>query len=121
MSYVQRFVAHCDVCGHEWLIVGGNLLAKSGIPVKVPSHCAKCKSRKWNQLAAAAAHVMSPEEREEQRRSFAYGNVAMHNPNVTREIVDRAADALAARANPHDPKTCRTYKCGMCAAIKEQP
>jgi hypothetical protein len=37
MSFLLRQVAHCDVCGHEWLTS------------KVPSHCAKCKSRKWNQ------------------------------------------------------------------------
>jgi hypothetical protein len=36
MSFLLRQVAHCDVCGHEWLTS------------KVPSHCAKCKSRKWN-------------------------------------------------------------------------
>lgn len=34
---------------------------------------------------------MTPEERREQRISFAYGNVSMHNPDVTREMVERAA------------------------------
>lgn len=38
MSFVQRTVAHCDVCGHEWLVVAET----------IPTHCAKCKSRKWN-------------------------------------------------------------------------
>ena len=33
---------------------------------------------------------LSPEE--EQRRSFAYGNLKLSNPAVTRELVDRAAD-----------------------------
>jgi len=37
MSFVQRKVAHCDQCGHEWLIVA-----------TLPIHCAKCKSRQWN-------------------------------------------------------------------------
>lgn len=36
------------------------------------------------------------EEREEQRRSFAHGNVSMHNPDVTRAAIDKAADRLAA-------------------------
>jgi hypothetical protein len=36
MSYVTRLAAHCDVCSHEWL---------TSI---APSHCARCKSRKWN-------------------------------------------------------------------------
>ena len=37
MSFVQRSVAHCDICGHEWLTK------------IVPKWCAKCKGRKWNQ------------------------------------------------------------------------
>lgn len=37
---------------------------------------------------------MSPEEKEEQRRCFAYGNVAMHNPQVTRELVDQVAERM---------------------------
>lgn len=32
-------------------------------------------------------------EREAQRRSFAYGNAKIENSRVTREMVDRAADA----------------------------
>ena len=48
-------------------------------------------------------YVMSPAEREEQRRSFAHGNVAMHNGDVTREVIDRAADALASQY--HEPWT----------------
>lgn len=35
---------------------------------------------------------MTAAEREEQRRSFAYGNVSISNPNVTRELVDQVAD-----------------------------
>lgn len=34
-------------------------------------------------------------EREAQRRSFAYGNVAMSNARVTRSMVDAAADRMA--------------------------
>jgi hypothetical protein len=41
---------------------------------------------------------MTPEEREEQRRSFAYGNVAIENPQVTRAMIDEAAERLALRA-----------------------
>ena len=36
--------------------------------------------------------VMTSEEQEEQRRSFAYGNLKLHNPNITREDIDRAAE-----------------------------
>ena len=38
MSFVQRQAAHCDQCSHEWLVVGAS----------TPTHCAKCKSRRWN-------------------------------------------------------------------------
>ncbi len=46
-------------------------------------------------LERAASHEMTPAEREEQRRSFAYGNVALSNPSVTRELVDAVADEMA--------------------------
>ncbi len=37
---------------------------------------------------------MTSEQAEEQRRSFAYGNCAIDNPNVTREMVDKIADEI---------------------------
>ena len=45
-------------------------------------------------LEAAKKHVPTPEERELQRRSFAYGNTAIENPRITREMVNRAADEI---------------------------
>jgi hypothetical protein len=36
-----------------------------------------------------------PEHREQQRRSFAYGNTAFENSRITREMVDRQAEKLA--------------------------
>ena len=38
---------------------------------------------------------MSAMEKEEQRRSFAYGNTAFENPRITREMVEREAKRLA--------------------------
>jgi len=38
MSYVTRQAAHCDQCSHEWLVVSAS----------IPTHCAKCKSRRWD-------------------------------------------------------------------------
>ena len=35
-------------------------------------------------------------QREEQRRSFAYGNTAFENSRITREMIDRQAEKLAA-------------------------
>lgn len=37
---------------------------------------------------------MTPEEREQQRRSFAYGNTKIENERITRATIDRAAEAL---------------------------
>jgi hypothetical protein len=37
----------------------------------------------------------TPEHREEQRRSFAYGNTAFENDRITREMVDQQAEKLA--------------------------
>lgn len=37
----------------------------------------------------------TPEHREEQRRSFAYGNTAFENGNITREMVNEQAEKLA--------------------------
>ena len=37
------------------------------------------------------ARVISDAEREEQRRSWAYGQVAMHDPTITRASVSRIA------------------------------
>jgi len=45
-------------------------------------------------LEAARNRPLSDTEREEQRRSFAYGNANIENSNVTRETIDRAAEEL---------------------------
>lgn len=46
-------------------------------------------------LAAALAVPMTPEQAEAQRHSFVYGNVKLSNPDITREMVDEAAERLA--------------------------
>jgi hypothetical protein len=46
-------------------------------------------------LVEAARGVPFPrEEREAQRRSFAYGNTHIENERITREMVDEQAEAL---------------------------
>jgi hypothetical protein len=46
-------------------------------------------------LIEAARKVRpSPDQEEEQRRSFAYGNTAFENSLITREMVDREAEAI---------------------------
>lgn len=45
-------------------------------------------------IEAARFYRPTAAERERQRRSFAHGNISMHNPDVTRAVVGRAADEL---------------------------
>jgi hypothetical protein len=46
-------------------------------------------------LDAAKTAKLTPEHREQQRRSFVYGNTHFENELITREMVDREADKLA--------------------------
>lgn len=46
-------------------------------------------------LEAARRAQPSAEQREQQRRSFAYGNTAFENALITREMVDQEAEKLA--------------------------
>jgi hypothetical protein len=41
----------------------------------------------------------TPEHREEQRRSFAYGNTAYENGRITRKMIDEQAEKLARAEN----------------------
>jgi hypothetical protein len=49
-------------------------------------------------LDVARSLPFSAAEREEQRRSFAYGNAKIENPRITRATVDEQAEKLKARA-----------------------
>ena len=46
-------------------------------------------------LDAAKTARPTPEQREQQRRSFVYGNTHFENSLITREMVDREAEKLA--------------------------
>ena len=49
-----------------------------------------------NKLIEVAKRVIpTAAQREEQRRSFAYGNTAFENSRITREMIDRQAEKLA--------------------------
>jgi hypothetical protein len=45
-------------------------------------------------IEMARKHEMTPNERDAQVRSFAYGNTHFENATITREDVDRAVDTL---------------------------
>ncbi len=49
-------------------------------------------------LKRARTSEMSPEQREEQRKSFAYGNTKFENDRITRSTIDRASRELAIQA-----------------------
>ena len=52
-------------------------------------------TEKLNELLAKAKKVkLSPQQKEEQRRSFAYGNTNIENSRITRETVDKEAEKL---------------------------
>ncbi len=46
-------------------------------------------------IEAAKTAKQTPEQREQQRRSFAYGNAAFENELITREMIDREAEKLS--------------------------
>jgi len=50
----------------------------------------------------AMGQTMTAEERETQRRSFAYGNTHFENASITRATVDKAAEELAAADGTED-------------------
>lgn len=50
-------------------------------------------------IEATKTVTPTTEQREEQRRSFAFGNTAFENSRITREMVDRQAELLAREKN----------------------
>jgi len=48
-------------------------------------------------LERARSAQMTRDEKEEQRRSFAYGNSKIENDRITRETIDREAEAITKR------------------------
>lgn len=49
-------------------------------------------------INAARTVQMSPEDQEEQRRSFAYGNSKIENERITRRTIDEQAELLKRHA-----------------------
>ena len=51
-------------------------------------------------IEEARKHKITPEERDAQVRSFAYGNAHLENSAITRAGIDEAMDALNAEREP---------------------
>jgi hypothetical protein len=57
-------------------------------------------SRELDKLAKVARSIrMTPEQQEQQRRSFAYGNAGFENDRITREMIDEQAEKLKKATN----------------------
>jgi hypothetical protein len=70
-------------------------LAAAHVPIILHVRKAHVMTEKLKELLEKAKNIkLSPEQKEEQRRSFAYGNTNIENPRVTRETVDQAAEEL---------------------------
>jgi hypothetical protein len=54
-------------------------------------------------LEAAKTAKQSPAQLEAQRRSFVYGNAALENGLITREMVDQEAEKLARETDAASP------------------
>jgi len=76
----------CDDCPHRQTIPCET--CKLAEEMEEPEDLERLVRRGW------LGKTMTAEEREEQRRSFAHGNVSLHNPNVTRELIDQEAEKL---------------------------
>ena len=50
-------------------------------------------------IAKASVREFSAEDREAQRRSFAYGNTNIENPRITRQTIDEQAEVLKTEAS----------------------
>jgi len=52
-----------------------------------------------NLMEAAKKARQTPAQREQQRRSFAYGSAKFENELITREMIDREAEKLSREGN----------------------
>src|SRR5438552_14729881 len=62
-------------------------LSTSCLVLNCPSSPPSLASRLPPQVVRSSGRIVSPEQKEEQRRSFAYGNTNIENPRITRETV----------------------------------
>jgi hypothetical protein len=72
-------------------------------PCEEPCKLIPFVSGKTDVEAAKTANP-SAEQREQQRRSFAFGNAALENDLITREMVDREAERLARESDEPDKR-----------------
>lgn len=57
-------------------------------------------------IELARQKKMTPEEREEQRRNFAYGSGVISNPRITRKSVDKVAEEMKRTTGKKSVECC---------------
>ena len=102
----EEYMREHPVCAYCASPIEPCLERASGWKHKIPWNPASGDLRCGGKAKPAEPPIpptMTAEEREAQRRSFAYGNVTLHNPNVTRELIDKVADEIPPTSAPkHD-------------------
>ena len=115
MSWVAKWVAKCDLCGHEWL-------AKDPEKYGDPKQCARCKSRRWNgekrqketaSVGVDRSEATIPSTRDRDFEAVADGDIA-NLRGKSREWGSKSSGGQ--EVNRHDPRTCRVYRCSQCMA-----
>ncbi len=81
----------CDEWGTHTALALRDAIRSIPLPTTSPS-----TEPALHDLIEHARHIVpTPAQREEQRRSFAYGNTKIENPNITRAMIDAAADGMS--------------------------
>ena len=52
-------------------------------------------------LEKARKIQMTPEQLDQQRRSFVWGNTNIENERITKAMIDKAVDAVGNQSSPH--------------------
>lgn len=72
--------------------------AKIWLAARKPKACAKCKSRNWDTMVVVAEAATT-----------------ISKIDTINHVIEYSVESAKLA---HNPKTCRVYRCGMCAAIK---
>jgi hypothetical protein len=95
-TILNRHPQHCDDDAHRAATVMVNERGNTGDLIDLILHLMQERAQIVRQvrldalIEKARSHIMTPEQQQAQAKSFVYGNVALSNPAVTREMVEEA-------------------------------
>ena len=99
-------MAHCNQCDLDW-----------DARVDHPVCCPRCKRYDWSERKKYRGNVDGGmASGTVGKTSKARGEVRRTPGDVAVPKVGDVSQAVAVGDREHDPKTCRVYKCGLCAA-----